>query len=664
MKAKKFLTFLAVVPILAVFAFSQPMEITVCSISHAEKSADEKLELLRQMGVTSVQTYIYWNKVEKEPGVMDWSEYDADVALFKKHGLKWVPFVIAGPWYVTPEFVRRDPQVVMLRCLEHGRESAIPSLWGPKLREYVREYLRKFAAHYGPQNVLESVNLGITGDYGEAIYSVIGNWPGEYHSHGGFWCGDSLAVADFRRAMNDLYAGDIARLNAAWRTQHVSFEDLRPFLPDQAPSPRARLEFLRWYRDSMTAYARFWLAAAREFFPQTEIYLCTGGDMAPEHGSDFSAQAKAAAQYQAGIRITNEASSFTQNVALTRLVASACRHYGAYFGHEPAAAVTPVGMLGRLFNAATSGARQLFLYQTPELIAQRDGKPVIGEGGRYHIEYKDWQTMVSPTIDVALLYPTSSNTHANKDYGTFRDLAAELRRLVDYDLVDERMAQEGALKTKSVLVLAGAEILERPTIQTIIEWVGAGGALFVLDSRPADWDGEREAFDRFIGFTPDADEIRGITELVVDKPDRWPSLAAVPTTFISRAFTGLAADAESLLSMRYAAKGKIAWRRDAGQGRVYAYFGPLDLRQREDSWVLAYNLPLRFIHDAIRDAVRDGKLEAAPLSLNPDVRDVYLVETQGGLLALNMGDVAKKMDVPGGSLEIPARSLLRIKKEK
>jgi len=83
----------------------------------------------------------------------------------------------------------------------------------------------------------------------------------------------------------------------------------------------------------------------------------------------------------------------------------------------------------------------------------------------------------------------------------------------------------------------------------------------------------------------------------VNKPDRWPSLAAVPTTFISRAFTGLAADAESLLSMRYAAKGKIAWRRDAGQGRVYAYFGPLDLRQREDSWVLAYNLPFRFIND-------------------------------------------------------------------
>ena len=39
--------------------------------------------------------------------------------------------------------------------------------------------------------------------------------------------------------------------------------------------------------------------------------------MAPEHGSDFSAQAKLAAKYGAGIRITNESSSFAHNFRLT-----------------------------------------------------------------------------------------------------------------------------------------------------------------------------------------------------------------------------------------------------------------------------------------------------------------------------------------------------------
>ncbi|MEW5900938.1 MAG: beta-galactosidase [Acidobacteriota bacterium] len=649
-------------PLSAASESSQPMEITVCSVSHTDKDAGAKLDLLKQIGVTSIQTYVYWNKVEKKRGVLDWSEYDADVALLKKHGLKWVPFIIADPWYVTPEFVRQDPEIVMLRCLEHGRSSAIPSLWSPRLREYVREYLRAFAEHYLPQGVLESINLGITGDYGEAIYSAIGNWPGEYHSHGGFWCGDPLAAQDFREALKELYGGEISRLNRAWKTRYQSFAGLSPFLPAAAPSVRARLEFIRWYCDSMTDFADFWLAAAREFFPATEIYLCTGGDMAPEHGSDFSGQAKTAAKYRAGIRITNEASSFPQNVALTRLVASACRFYGTYFGHEPASSVTPVGMLGRLFNAATSGARQLFLYNTPELLAEREGKPAPGEGGVFLLRYKDWLKTMTPVVDAALLYPTSSDTHSYREYGTFRDLAAELRRLVDFDFCDERMVQEGALSSKSVLLLAGADVLEDRTMQKILSWVEGGGVLFVLDSRPSDWDSEKAAFDRLIGLTQESDEIRGITELAVDAPKTLPSIAALPGVFVARAFTNLTADSEPLLSMRYTAKGRVAWRRRLGKGCVLAYFGPMDLRQREESWVVAQNLPFRFVKDGIHAAVREGLLKKPPLSLNVDAPHVYLVETEDGLAALNMGDAAIKVEYPGGIVRIEGQSILKIKK--
>jgi hypothetical protein len=638
---------------------SQPMEITVCSVSHRDANADEKLDLLKQMGVTSIQTYIFWNKVETERGVMDWSEYDADAALFKRHGLKWVPFIIAGPWYVTPEFVRSDPEIVMLRCLEHGRDSAIPSLWSPRLRDYVREYLSRFASHYLPQNVLESINLGITGDYGEAIYSVIGNWPGEYHSHAGFWCGDSLAALDFRRAMKELYAGDIATLNQAWKACYESFDGLSPFLPSEARSLRARLELLRWYRDSMTGFAEFWLSAAREFFPGTEIYLCTGGDMSPEHGSDFSAQAKVAAKYGAGIRITNEASSFPQNFALTRLVGSAGRFYGAYFGHEPASAVTPVGMLGRLFNAATSGARQLFLYNTPELITGQEGKPAVGDGGLYHLKYKDWQKTAAPIIEVGLLYPTSSSTHVFKEYGTFRDLAAEVRRVLDFDFVDERMMQDGGPKNMTILIVIGADVLEDFTIQRIAAWVSGGGVLFVLGSRPTDWDSRTTTFDGLVGLTPESDEIQGITELVVDVPQRLPSLASLPTTFITRAFTAVASGVRPLLSMRYAKTGKVAWQRDFGRGRVYAYFGPLDLKQEEESWMVARNLPFLFFKDGIADAVQDGKLRKSPATLNLDIRDVYLVETRDALVVLNMGEETRKIPYPGGVLEVPGRSLVK-----
>jgi hypothetical protein len=639
----------------------RPLDVTVCSITHDDKDAEAKLDLLKSLGVTSIQTYIFWNKIEKAPGVLDWSEYDADVALFKKHGLKWVPFIIAGPWYATPDFVRADPQIVMLRCLEHGRESAIPSIWCQRLRVYVREYLQKFAAHYRPLEVLESVNLGISGDYGEAIYSVLGNWPGEYHSHGGYWCGDPLAAADFRKSMGALYPGGITALNKAWRTPYASLEDIAPFLPERAPCERAWQEELRWYREAMTNHADFWMKTARELFPDVEIYLCTGGDMAPEHGSDFAAQARIAARYNGGIRITNESSSFPMNVRLTRMVDAACRFYGAYFGHEPASAVTPAGMLGRLFNAVTAGARQIFLYNTPELIGQADGKPAVGDGGKFHRDYAEFQKTAVPIVDVGLYHPHPAAKQTASARQDFSDMASRIRRFVDYDFLDDRMIQEGVLAGKSVLIIAGASVIEAATLARVERWVGDGGVLFILGCRPVDWDGSGAAFDALAGFTAATDEIQGITELAVDKPEILPSIAGLSGVFLTRAFTGLAEDVRPQLSMRYAPRAKGAWRRKIGKGELWVYYGPMDMTQLEQDWMIAQNVPLRFLQDGIRASAAAGILKKEPASLNLAVPDVFLAETTDGLWALNMGGSIRSVPGPGGAVELPPLSIRRVR---
>jgi hypothetical protein len=149
--------------------------------------------------------------------------------------------------------------------------------------------------------------------------------------------------------------------------------------------------------------------------------------------------------------------------------------------------------------------------------------------------------------------------------------------------------------------------------------------------------------------------------MAVDEVERLPSLASLPPIFVSRAFTGLAADIEPYLSMRYAGKGRVAWRRRVEEGFVYAYFGPMDLKQREDSWMVAYNIPFRFLKDGIEDCARRGLLRKVPLSLNLTVSDVYLVETTEGLLALNMSEETKKLGSDTGRIEIPGRSLIKIK---
>jgi hypothetical protein len=98
-----------------------------------------------------------------------------------------------------------------------------------------------------------------------------------------------------------------------------------------------------------------------------------------------------------------------------------------------------------------------------------------------------------------------------------------------------------------------------------------------------------------------------------------------------------------------------------GEGYVYAYFGSMDLKQREDSWMVAHNIPFRFLKDGIEDCARCKLLKKVPLSLNLSASDVYLVETTEGLLALNMSDNTQTIETDAGRVEIPGRSLLKIK---
>ncbi|MCB1104100.1 MAG: family 14 glycosylhydrolase [Opitutaceae bacterium] len=636
-----------------------PMTITVNSWDLSDEAdVVARLIALKQLGVTSIQTYIYWNKVEQSPGVLDWSAYDREARLYQKHGLKWVPFVIVGPWYLTPDFVRADPAITMYRCLEHGRDSAIPSLWSPRLRDYVRGFLARFAEHFGPMGVLESVNLGVTGDYGEAIYPVIGNWPGAYHSHAGYWCGDALAAADFRAHLRGLYPAGVAALNQAWQTRYASWDEVRPFVPGQAPSERAWQEMLAWYRGAMTDWAEFWLATTRELLPGTDIYLCTGGDMAPEHGSDFSAQAKVAARYHAGIRITNEASSYPANVRLTRMVASASRFYGAYFGHEPAALVTPDGMLGRQFNAVTSGARQLFAYLTPEtIIRQPDGTYAAGPAGRHYLRNHALMRVQRPVVGVAWYQAAPARAEQAQDRRDLADLSTAVRRFVDYDMLDDRLIREGALRDKQILLLFKNQVMPAEVLARIRQWVEAGGIAFFFDSRGADFDGRSEAYDQLLGLTAAADKVTGINLITVRDPAAYPSIASLADLFGTTALVGLAPECETLLGMEYAPNLAVAWRHPVGAGRVYAYFGPIDLKVDEESWVTAKRVPLRFLRDSLRQCLAEGLLPAEPASLNLDEPDVYKVLTTEGLWVLNLRGTAATIPVDGQPVEVPAKSI-------
>ena len=265
-------------------------EIVVCGIPFGKSREKESLRYVKDNGFTSVQIYVFWRDFEPEKrGSFVWEQLDRQVKAIRESGLKFVPFLLMGPKYAAPEWWLKNPAHRGMTCLEHGWETPIESIWNSSFRQEIERALKAFAEHYCPLDVLESIQPGICGDYGEAIFPVIGNWPGDYHTHRGFWCGGSDAVSSFRVAMTQKYE-NINILNEKWRSMYESFEEVAPFLRVRAPSRTAYLDMLRWYNNSMTEYAEFWMKKCEKYFKGIPVYLCTGGMEEPEHGSSFADQ--------------------------------------------------------------------------------------------------------------------------------------------------------------------------------------------------------------------------------------------------------------------------------------------------------------------------------------------------------------------------------------
>lgn len=451
--------------------FSMGNDVSIQQMTRDEASAivAERAVKGKAAGITAFEPYVKWMLCEPQEGTWDFSFYDMQVEAYRAQGIRWIPFLIAGPAYATPAWFKDGKESVFARCLEHGKDSRIQSIWNPQLPARTEAFLAAFAKHYDHANI-EAALLGVSGDYGEAIYPVLGNkwtwlFDGEYHGHRGWWCGDQHAVQAFRQAMRQRYT-DIAALNQAWGTTHADFAAVRPFVPDpKKQSRQQRLDMSCWYTDSMTAWGERWIQWTRKHLPDTTILLCTGGEAEPATGADFSAQAIMAERYQAGLRITNEDSDYAKNFVKTRWVGTACRQLGTYFGYEPAGKVTDEGIAVRIYNAIASGADELFVYDNPP----------EGERGAVYARYKSLMTKRVPQVPVAVLVSKTAQ-HLGEWGDTYR-LAAELRDWTDFDMIDEALIARGCLQQYQAVLWLDGRVTDRATLEALETWAKGGGLL-------------------------------------------------------------------------------------------------------------------------------------------------------------------------------------------
>ncbi len=635
------------------------MEITFCcGLPDDDAQARELLALYERMGATSVQSYVEWKRIEPEHGRFDWSFYDREVRLIQEFGLKWVPFIILGPWYITPAWFQESPDSHFAKCLEHHAESHVQSIWNPALPAHVERVMKAFADHYLGTHVLESVLLGISGDYGEAIYQAVGNWPLDYHTHCGYWCGDDYAVADYRKWLQNRF-GTLDELNRRWSSAYDGWT-MMPFTREQAPSRRAWLDQMHWYRDTMTAWAGRWMDIAQASFPGVELYLCTGGDGTPAHGSDFSAQCKLAAARGAGVRITNEGSDYLFNFIITRLVASASRHYGAFFGFEPASTVDERGTVARIYNAVASGARQLheyaFNFYDPE---KRQARQTVLDRYQAHAEYlKDGK----PRVDVAVFLPLSDFTCHEVGFSSRLIAGARwLRDIVDFDFVDEHMIVDGALDHVRYLIVLDGEIADASALEALESWVQRGGVL-------VSWrmfktvEGDDAVCRRVFGLTEQGEELTGIQDLRMVEPAFLEHFSAVPHPVTAHSYRGLAPTARPLAVLQKDATAAV-WLNRHGDGCGVFFAGPVE--QDTDlsfTWMGEQHMYLHLIRDCLFNLSRvcEGWQD---LARHDDTLDqVYVTDLGDRLLYLNYSEQPAEKATPWGTPGIPPFSIRSMEK--
>ena len=50
---------------------TRKMGVTYCGLPEEEDIRDRIVKYFAEIGATSIQTYVFWNKVEKDPGIFE-----------------------------------------------------------------------------------------------------------------------------------------------------------------------------------------------------------------------------------------------------------------------------------------------------------------------------------------------------------------------------------------------------------------------------------------------------------------------------------------------------------------------------------------------------------------------------------------------------------------
>ncbi len=443
---------------------------------------DDNIQIIKNAKVEYIETRLVWACLEKEKGVLDFSRLDRDFDRIEALGFKPALFV----W---PQHVPKWVEITRLKCLEHGLESTVPSLWDDRLLSHYDHVYGETAKRYGDR--IKFLYFGIYGDYGEYTYplGVKQYIFSSEHTHDGKWCGDDVARADFAKRMKDKYK-TVEAMNSAWGTSHTDFGT--DIMPPIGIGGIAELDRERWYADSLTSFTDKVCSIIRKHFPNTRGAMPLGivGD---RNGLNKGDAVELCKKYNITPRWTGWAhlSDFGKSDSLCKRVSSAARFYGTDLGLEAALELYEDNAGNAVFEARSNAAT--LIHNDPGNYARAP------ELYRKLTEVLDGE---QPIIDTALFYPLEDIWLSKINIFDFAEKAGVIRACTDYELCDSTLVSKGFLNRVKRLIIVDGSSVTRCTLDDVRKWQASGGAVFVTGEVRIFETGETIEDFEIINFAP------------------------------------------------------------------------------------------------------------------------------------------------------------------
>ncbi len=440
-------------------------------------ASPEHIEQLKRISCFADCDYQAWIIAEAQRGKWDFSLYEKNADLLHAAGFGYIFFA----WvHFPPKWFIESPEFVPYQCAEHGEKLMQLSPWAPNIWDIYRNF---YSAQYKAMGTkVDWIRIATPSDYGEIGYpAAMTSWlVPQKHAHPGYWCGDPYARADFRAQMRQRFKS-LKSLNKRWGTSFDNWNDVTyPDLTDDKSATIAResgkatdrrgwLDFIEWYYSEWLRFVPKLTSLMREFYPKTPMIVSVGyASEDTRFGNDYSATPKMAKQIGLALQTPGNVSYY----GLKR-VSTASHFYGCPYYTEPPGDVSPDAEVARVWSDVSNGVQVYFEYPQ-NLDAARDKLSV----------YKDHMTGAMPVVDFAIFNPTIDHrlhSGANNYPIDSYMLGEKGRDRFDYDVVDEFLARDGALKNYRVLAYVMGNVTEAFSLCKITNWVKNGGVLLTCD---------------------------------------------------------------------------------------------------------------------------------------------------------------------------------------